>query len=63
MNLINKINLVISLIFIFLTICSSVTHMLEDNNKDKRYSYFAYLLLSISVMVSLLNLCSFVWHK
>lgn len=63
MNLISKINLVISFIFIILTICSSVTHMLEDNNKDKRYSYFVYLLLSISVMASLINLCSFVWHK
>lgn len=63
MNLLSKINLVISFIFIILTICSSVTHMLEDNNKDKRYSYFVYLLLSISVIVSLINLCSFVWHK
>ena len=63
MNLISKINLVISFIFIILTICSSVTHMLEDNNKDKRYSYFVYLLLSISVMASLINLCSFVWYK
>ena len=63
MNLISKINLVISFIFIILTICSSVTHMLEDNNKDKRYSYFVYLLLSISVMASLINLYSFVWHK